>query len=72
MNGTIFLHIATVFNDDLSPIAAESCTRPDVTIFADDYIACNGSKRMNEAAFVDYGDMVVEFVNGPSLKVVNL
>jgi hypothetical protein len=48
MNGTVFLHIASVFNNYLTPIAAQRRTRAYVAIFADDYIAGDRGLRMNK------------------------
>src|SRR5665213_2867878 len=63
VNGTIFLHVASIIDNYFSPIAANGSTRTDVNIFADDDIAGNSSLRMNKRSFLDDGTIAVEFVN---------
>ena len=63
MDRTILLHVAAVFNDDLSPIATDSSPGADVNIPANDDIAGNGSEGMHECGFVNNRDVSVVFVN---------
>ena len=54
VNGTAFLDITAIFNNDLTPIAPDSSTWSDINIPADSNITGNCSKRMNERRFVNY------------------
>src|SRR5690606_36114401 len=63
MNYTVFLYIYTIFQNDFAPVATNRRARTDVTVFADNYISGNGRQRVDETAFVDYGDVVFETEN---------
>ena len=43
MNGAVFLHITTIFNDNSAPVTANSCSGPHIYIFSYDDIAGYGS-----------------------------
>src|SRR5690606_13079464 len=63
MNGAIFLHIHSVFQNNFTPITANCRSGTDIAMLADDYITCNGSQRMYETAFVDDRYMSLETEN---------
>ena len=63
MDDTILLHVAAIFNDDLSPVATECSAGPDITIFPDDYISSYSRLLVNKTAFMNDGDIFFELVN---------
>src|SRR5690606_2031044 len=58
----ILLHVASVFDDDSAPIAANRRSRTDIDVLTDNHISGNGRLRMDKGAFVDDGDETLEFV----------
>jgi hypothetical protein len=48
VNGAVFLHIATIFYDNATPIAPQGGTWTYVNIPANDNITCYRSLRMNK------------------------
>jgi hypothetical protein len=54
VDGTVFLHIAAVFNDDAAPVAPDSGTGPDIDIAADDDVAGDGRLRVNKSGRVNH------------------
>src|SRR5699024_113751 len=63
VDGTIFLDITTVSDDDLAPVAADGCPGRDVDIFADDHVAGYGRLWMYECTFAHNWFISVKFVN---------
>src|SRR5690606_11534189 len=58
----ILLHVASVFDDDSAPIAANRRSRTDIDVLTDNHISGNGRLRMDKVTFVDDGDETLEFV----------
>ena len=63
VQGTVFLHVAAVFDEHLPPVAADSCPRADVNLSTDDDVASDGCLGMDEGSGVYYGAETFEFVN---------
>ena len=63
MDGTVFLHIAAVFDDDLSPIAPDRGTGPDVTMSANINVPGHSRLGMNKRGFVNDGDYVIKRID---------
>jgi hypothetical protein len=68
VNGTIFLHIAAIFQHNTTPIAAQSCTGAYVTILANYYIAGNGRLRVYKRGRVYHRYKIPEFVKHDRLN----
>ena len=60
---TVFLNVAAVFNDDLSPIASDGGAGSDVHISADDHISRDVGLRVHIGRFVNDRLETVEFVD---------
>ncbi len=60
MNGTIFLHIATVFNNNSTPIAANGSAGPHIHLFTNYNITCNSSLWMNKGRRMNNGYKALE------------
>src|SRR5574343_1017085 len=63
VNRTIFLHIATVFNNDLTPITANSSAWTNINVFSNDNVSDDSCQGMNKATFFDYRLKAMEFIN---------
>jgi len=63
MNGTVFLYVAPIFDDDFSPIPSQTTSRANVYVFANDYIASNSCLWMHKRRRMDYGDEAFELVD---------
>ena len=53
MNDAILLNIATIFNNDFTPITSNSSTRTYINIFTNNDIPSNISLRMNKSTLMD-------------------
>jgi hypothetical protein len=62
MDHTIFLHVATILNDDSAPISPDRSTGPYVHIFTYDYISRDGGQRVNEAGRMYHRLKAFEFI----------
>jgi hypothetical protein len=62
MNGAVFLHIASVVNNDLSPVAAQGSTRADIDSSPDNHIPRYSRIRMNECG------IMYDRANSPEFK----
>jgi hypothetical protein len=60
MNDAILLHIATIFDDDATPITTQRGARTDIAIFPNDNIPGNGRLWMDERGFMNYRDKIFE------------
>jgi hypothetical protein len=63
MDSAILLYVATIFNDNLAPVASNGSTRADVYIFPDNYIPRYGCIRVDERRFVNDRPVTIEFKN---------
>jgi hypothetical protein len=54
VNDTIFLHIATIFDNDATPISTKRSAGTDVAIFPYDNVAGNRSLWMDERGLMNY------------------
>jgi hypothetical protein len=63
MHGTILLHIASIFENNASPIGTKGGTRPDIAILSNDHIAGYGRKRMHKGGFVYHGFESLELID---------
>lgn len=64
MNDAIFLHVAAVFNDDLSPVATQNSTGANVNVFTDEHIASDIGLWMHKTRRFDHGDKPIEGIDG--------
>jgi hypothetical protein len=60
VNNTIFLHIATIFDNDAAPISTQRSAGTDVAICPDDNVAGNRSLWMDERGRMNYRDKTFE------------
>jgi hypothetical protein len=63
VDGAILLHVASVRDDDLAPIAAQCRTGTDVHILADDDVPGDRGQGVNEGRRVDHGPIAVEGID---------
>ena len=65
----IFLHVAAIFNNDLTPVATQGTTGADVHILTNDYITGNGCLRMNKRGWMNDRLDAVELIKGHEAKL---
>ncbi len=68
MNGTVFLHIATIFQYYATPVATQSSTRPNIAVCAYNHIAGNGSLRMYKCSGMHHRNICLVLIKH-SLKL---
>jgi len=67
MNDAIFLHIAAVFYDDLSPVATQNSPGANVNVFTDEYIASYIGLWVHKTRRFDDRDKPIEGIDGHCL-----
>ena len=63
MNGAVLLNIATILDDNFSPVPPNCSSWSDVYILADYYIARDGGIWMNKCALMDDWFKALKFEN---------
>ena len=67
MYRAIFLHVAAIFNDNASPIAAQGCAGSNINLLADDHVTRNYRQRVYKGRFMYNGNKALEFVKHDAL-----